>query len=66
MSDERLGGRVFLLTEGSFPIKKSIILTACWTPERMTRARSFFGNRPFLMREQYQERSFLSFEIDIN
>ena len=27
--------------------------------ERMTRARSFFENRPFLMREQYQERSFL-------
>ena len=35
------------------------------SPERMIRARFFFRNRPFLMREQYLERSFLLWKLII-
>ena len=40
----------FWCVKRSFPIWESIILPACWTPERMARARSLFGIPPFLMR----------------
>ena len=49
---------VFSQPRAFVPALESIILNARWTPERMSKARSFFECGPFLMREQYQERSF--------